>query len=94
MTLSPGELERRDRSSEPRRIDYSGMNRIYPKQKAALTRAVNSGDPEKVLAACRKAVREWDEIGAWPDGWARWQRALDDSRGFADSIELRDLDRG
>lgn len=57
-------------------IDYARMSKVHPKQKAALTRAVNSKDPDKVLAACRKAVQEWDEIGAWPDDWHRWQGAL------------------
>ena len=60
-----------------RRIDYDRMNRVLPKQKAALTRAVKTGDPEKVAAVCKAAVAEWNEIGAWPDNWARWQRALD-----------------
>lgn len=59
-------------------IDYVRMKRTFPKQKAALTRALKTRDPEKVLAAAQAAVREWDEIGAWPDDWARWQRALDD----------------
>lgn len=59
-------------------IDYARMQRRFPRQKAALTRAVNSGDPEKVVATCRSTVAEWNEIGCWPDDWARWQRALDD----------------
>lgn len=110
MTLSPEELARRDVRQQPSRIDYARMNRIYPKQKAALTRAVNAWkkakaaspqfDPhpsvqeaaERILAACRKAVREWDEVGAWPDGWHSWQIALDDTRHWTDSIDLRDLD--
>lgn len=49
----------------------------YAAQKAALTRAINSGNPEKVRAACRKVVKEWN-ANYWPDDWARWQRALDD----------------
>lgn len=60
--------------------NYTAANAAFRKQKGALTRAVNSGDPEKVRAACAKAVREWGETpfdGAWPDDWARWQRALD-----------------
>jgi hypothetical protein len=59
-------------------IDYARMQRVFPKQKAALTRAINSKDPQKVVATCQKTVAEWNEIGAWPDDWARWQRALDD----------------
>jgi len=61
-------------------IDYARMNRAYPRQKAALTRAINSGDPQKVLAACKAAVLEWNAIGAWPDGWHRWNIALSDAR--------------
>lgn len=76
-------------------IDYDRMQRVYPKQKAALTRAVNhwrkTGDGSKVEKACREAVREWDEIGCWPDSWANWQVALDDTRHWNDQTDLRDL---
>ncbi len=61
-----------------RGIDYARMRKAYPRQKAVLTRAVKSGDINKVVLACVAAVAEWDEIGAWPDDWSRWQRALDD----------------
>jgi len=60
-------------------IDYERMRVEYPKLKGALTRAVKSGDPEKVRAACKKAVTVWNEVGAWPDQWADWQRALHDA---------------
>ena len=60
-------------------IDYERMDRLYPKQKAALTRAENSGDPHKVVAAVKKAVREWNEGGSWPDGWHRWNIAYGDA---------------
>jgi hypothetical protein len=65
-------------------IDYARMQAIYPKQKAALTRAHNiKGNPEErwfiTMTACKAAVAEWDAVGAWPDGWARWQRELDDA---------------
>jgi hypothetical protein len=71
-------------------IDYARMKKLYPQQKAALTRA--GKDPDKVLAACQKAVREWNEIGAWPDEWSRWQRALDDARGWQrPHVSLEDL---
>lgn len=59
-------------------IDYARMNREFPKQKARLTRAINSGSRDRVLAEAQRVVREWDDIGAWPDDWARWQGALDD----------------
>lgn len=64
-------------------IDYERMKKVYPKQKAALTRAMKQPIGvrfEKVAAVCLKAVQEWDAIGAWPDGWALWQRSLDDAR--------------
>lgn len=63
-------------------IDYARMKTLYPKQKARLTRALNTKDQARrkvnVIAACRDAVNEWNEIGAWPDDWNRWQRSLDD----------------
>lgn len=55
-------------------IDYARMAKRHRVHKAALTRAVKSGDLSKVIIAAREAVREWDEIGAWPDDWSRWQR--------------------
>jgi hypothetical protein len=54
------------------------------RQRAALTRAINTGDPAKIEAAVRKTVGEWnDGHFAWPDDWSRWQRALDDSRPWS-----------
>jgi hypothetical protein len=72
-------------------INYARMQRSLPRLKAALTRAVKSGDPARVEAACRAAVAEWDACGAWPDDWSRWQRALDDSRPPWEWIRLEDL---
>lgn len=61
-------------------INYEAGKRMFPQQKAALTRALQVKDVKErytaVLAACRKAVREWN--GAWPDDWSRWQRAISD----------------
>jgi hypothetical protein len=74
--------------------DYPNANKVFKQQKAALTRALNSGDPAKVVLACRKAVQEWSRApfnGAWPDDWSNWQRALDDTLGFGRSVELSDL---
>lgn len=74
--------------------DYKGVNVEFRKQKAALTRAINSKDPNKVVLACRKAVLQWSEApfnGFWPDDHHRWQRALDDALGRRSSVELRDL---
>jgi hypothetical protein len=74
-----------------KKIDYARMQRVFPKQKAALTRAVKTGDREKVALACKAAVTEWDEIGAWPDDWSRWQCALDDVCGFGHSVDIGEL---
>jgi hypothetical protein len=74
-----------------KRIDYERMNRSMPKLKAKLTRAKNSGDPEKVAAACKEAIDEWNEIGAWPDDWAHWQRTLDDMLPWNRHVDIRDL---
>ena len=59
-------------------IDYERMKRVFPKQKAALTRAKKIGY-SKVLAETVAAITEWNEIGAWPDNWSLWQRAIVDA---------------
>ena len=51
---------------------------ILRRHKAALTRAKNSGDPEKILAAAQAALDEF-EVEGWPDQWSLWQRAKDDA---------------
>lgn len=75
-------------------IDYAASNKVFRRQKAALTRAINSGDTNKVVLACKKAVTEWGQApfhGAWPDDWSRWQRALDDACGGFGGPRLEDL---
>lgn len=66
---------------------------MYSRQKAALTRAVKSGDAAKIEATVRKAVAEWNDGDyAWPDSWHDWQRALDDSRPWnAPVIDITEL---
>jgi len=64
----------------------------YSAQKSALTRAVNSGSQEAVLAACQQAVAEWDQPGNyWPDDWSRWQRALADTYPIFQAPDLQSL---
>jgi hypothetical protein len=53
-------------------------NAEYAKLKGALTRAKNSGDGRKVLAAVEKAVERFDAT-IWPDSWASWRIALEDA---------------
>lgn len=102
--------EQRAAAARPR-IDYERMNRIFPKQKAALTRAIKRVEAartstrdvvfmdnvdldaarEALAALCKKTVAEWDECGAWPDDWARWQRALDDALPWHLQVDIRHL---
>jgi hypothetical protein len=86
-----GAIARQAARPEPKPIDYARMREVWPKQKGALTRAVKSGDPERVAKVCRDAVRVWDEVGAWPDDWSLFQRALDDALPWNVRIDLRDL---
>lgn len=85
------QAQARAAAHEPKRIDYDRMKRTFPKHKAALTRAVKTNDPEKVAAACVAAMNEWDEIGAWPDHWSNWQRALSDALPWNRDVDIRDL---
>jgi hypothetical protein len=72
-------------------IDYDRMQRTFPVHKRRLTVALKTGNPEAVKNACRSAVQEWDEIGAWPDDWSRWQRALDDTHELFNAPRLEEL---
>lgn len=64
---------------------------LYLAQKAALARAVKTGDANKIAAACKKAVAEWNEIGYWPDDWSRWQRALNDALPYWEQVLIEEL---
>lgn len=64
--------------------------RSYAAQKAALTRATRSGDPERVAEECRKVKAEWEQ-SYWPDDWSAWQRALDDTFPWPTAPQLDSL---
>jgi len=51
----------------------------HTRLKGALTRAINSGDPLKVIATCRDALEIWQGY-YWPDDWHRWSIAYRDAR--------------
>ncbi len=73
--------------------DYAAANQVLSRQEAALTRAINSRQPDRVVLACRDAVNAWSHPpfdGLWPDDWSRWQRALDDALRLR-SVLLEDL---
>lgn len=81
---------RRDAARVP--VDYDALNRMVRRQRAALTRAINSGKHERIVLAVRDAVAEWRKPGAmWPDDWSRWQRALDDILLWNARIDIEDL---
>ena len=52
--------------------------KTWRSQRTRLTRAINSGDPIRVLRVVRDVRREWEGY-VWPDDWARFQRASDDA---------------
>lgn len=87
------QAERRVAAREAARkpIDYDRMNRVRRGQKAALTRAINSKDADRVITVCRDAVKEWDAIGCWPDDWSVWQNALNTVLPWNRPVELSDL---
>ena len=58
--------------------DYTLTKRELTALKAKLTRAARSGDPTKVLQACKDAFRVFDTKG-YPDCWHRWRRAAEDA---------------
>jgi len=74
-----------------RRIDWDRMNRVLPRQKAELTRAIKTQDAEKVAAVIKRHIEVWNEIGAWPDQWATWQIALDDLLPLGRQVDIRYL---
>lgn len=65
-------------------IDYARMRKESPRLKRMLTCAQKSGDPQKVVEACKEAIKVWNEIGAWPDNWHTWNIALYDA-AYADA---------
>ena len=57
--------------------DYVALNKAKRKHKSALTRARNSGDPYKVIAACGAARLDFEHT-EFPDNWPTWTIALAD----------------
>jgi hypothetical protein len=62
------------------------------RQRRELLAAIKSADRDRVVIACRDAVKAWREPEAmWPDDWSTWQIALDDALGIHGSVLLEDL---
>lgn len=79
---------------QERPIDYDRMNREWPGQKRRLAAAVRTKNPVRVAQVCIDAVKVWDEIGAWPDDWSAFQRALDDVLPWNQHVDLSDVAYG
>jgi hypothetical protein len=58
-------------------MDYQKLNQVKTKCKGTLTRALNSGDPFKVIDAVRRSRLAFD-IHGWPDQWPTWAIAVRD----------------
>ena len=67
-------------------IDYERMKAVWPGQKRALAEAMKIEDKQERIDAVKavivSVVIEWNEIGAWPDDWAHFERALSDAQGW------------
>ncbi len=71
---------RRRRSKRRNPHDYALAQRLYKKHKSALTRAKNTGDPDKVIAAVKAFEADFENNNLpLPDSWSDWQRAADDA---------------
>jgi len=58
--------------------EYTLTQAELTKLRAALTRAKNSKDPQKVIRTCNAALARFEQVG-YPDCWSNWQRAKDDA---------------
>lgn len=62
-------------------IDYAAAQKSFTKHKAALTRAKNTGDPQKVVQAVDAAFGEWERLDMpFPDSWHTWNVARNDAQ--------------
>jgi hypothetical protein len=85
-------LARQDaRAASRKPIDYDRMNKVLPRQKAELTRIAKTRDAEQIAAVVKRHIAVWDEIGAWPDCWARWQVTLNDALPWNQAIDIENL---
>ena len=57
---------------------YTLTPKEFRSMKAALTRAKNSKDPQKLLSTANAALARFEEVG-FPDNWHMWQSAKDDA---------------
>ena len=61
-------------------IDYALANKLHRKHKSALTRAKNTRDPHKVIAAVNAFYDEFEDAGLpLTDDWHTWSIAKSDA---------------
>lgn len=90
MGLVQDAIDRHD-AVPVKRVDYDELNRVVRAQRSALTRAVKTGDTEKVAETIKAHIAKWDEIGMWPDDWSHWDRAINDMLPWNQQINIEDL---
>lgn len=63
--------------------------RTFPQQKAALTRALRTENPDVIRREVERTYGEWESDEwrhtyrhSWPDDWNRWRVALNDALGW------------
>ena len=63
-------------------IDYVTAQKRFRAFKSALTRAINSKDPHKVIRETERFFAYYvrSDTEPAPDDWARWARAADDAQ--------------
>ncbi len=69
-------------------LDYPKLQAMSRKHKSALTRAKNSKNPDKIIAACEAFFTDFGD-DPLPDNWSLWQRAKEDAlheKAMADRI--------
>lgn len=57
---------------------YALTRKDHSRLKGRLTRAVRSGNPDRVIAERDYAFAIFERDG-YPDDWARWERAAEDA---------------
>ncbi len=60
-------------------MSYTLTQAEYRRLKTALTRAINSGDPHKIVKTCNQAEAIFASQG-YPDSWSRWTKAKEDAQ--------------
>jgi len=58
--------------------DYTLTQAEYRRLKGRLSRALNSGDCDKIIREAKYALAIFEEKGS-PDDWSRWERAKEDA---------------